>query len=142
MQKTGSAEFSGVSTDQLLKALRQIEYMLGRQEFPTARACGLTETEFRQLANQRIIEVVFSEDKGPILDRYHVRQILPTGFATLTRAQAEESLAHINSRIQQPSQWSQIIRVVGAGLWDVLKIVLGVLGTTAAAWLIWKHHWK
>lgn len=111
---------------QKLKALRQIQFATGQTERPLVRACGITQKEFEVLADERLIEVSFSKDEGPDLDRYYVDKILPAGFAILAQAHAAEpDPVRVSVVSQSKSVWRRMYEGTRSGLWDLLKIAFG-----------------
>ena len=121
---------------QKLKLLRQIQYRIGQERRPLARACGLTEDEFAILADEELIEVTFFQDAGPDLDRYNIERILPKGDAILVQAfVAEPDPLRVSVVPQHKSIYKRIFEGTRSGLWDLIKIAFGaVLG-----WLLKKH---
>ena len=115
---------------QKLKALRQIQFTLRQTDCPLARACGLTQEELAVLANEEMIEVRFSSDDGPDLDRYHITEILPKGFSILAQDfVAEPDPLRVAVVPPHRTVYQGIFEKTRSGLWDLIKIALGaVLG--------------
>ena len=108
---------------QKLRALRQIQFALSQAEEPLARACGLTQDELAVLANEELIEVFFSKDEGPDLDRFHVSRILPEGLSVLAQAYvAEPDPLRVAVVPPHKSVCKRIYEGTRSGLWDLIKI--------------------
>ena len=121
---------------QKLKALRQIRFALDQGELPLARACGLTQEEFEALANEQLIEVYFSKDEGPDLDRYHISKILPGGWSILSQAHvAEPDPVRVAVVPPHKSVCRRIYEGTRSGLWDLIKVGFGV----ALGWYLKKY---
>ena len=124
----------------VLAALRRIQLATDHKERPLARACGLTEEMFQKLADEQLIEVTHFQDEGDCLDIHHIERILPKGHAILVSAPIEPSKVILEP--MKRSLWLRMFRVLGTGLWDLIKLAiaagLGVLG----GWFLAKHHWK
>lgn len=117
-----------ISPAQKLKALRQIQFALDQIALPSARACGLTETELEVLANEDSIEVSFSKDEGPILDRCYISKILPGGFAVLAQAHtAPDETLQVSVLPAHKSNWKRIYDATRSGTWDLIKVAFGAL---------------
>jgi len=126
-----------------LRALRQIESALGRSKHPTLRGCGLSEEMAAIVANELLVEVYFVADEGPDLDRYRVNRILEAGLGMLAQGDvAEAEPLKISVVPHQESVWLKIRRALVSGVWDVVKIALGVPVGVLVGWFLWKHHWK
>lgn len=123
-----------ISLAQKLKALRQIQYLIGQKGRPLARACGITQDEFAILANEEMIEVTFFRDEGPDLDRYYIEKILPAGDAILAMASvAPPDPLPITLVTPPKSLCRRIFDGTRSGLWDLIKIAFGAaLGWLAA----------
>src|ERR1035438_1437390 len=116
-----------ISPAQKLKALRQIQFRLDQEEKPIARACGLTEIEFRALASERLIEAGDCQDGPTILDTHRIYKILPAGDAILTLAHvAEPSPLQVTVVPAHKSIWRRAFEGTRSGLWDLIKLA----GTT------------
>jgi len=122
-----SSDTAQVTQAQKLKALRQIQFVLDRGGHPTARACGLTEPELEALANGGCIEVFFSRDDGPDLDRYHIAKLLPEGWSILSQAYAADDPVRIAVVPQNKSVLRRIYEGTRSGLWDLIKVAVGAL---------------
>jgi hypothetical protein len=128
---------------QKLKGLRQIQSALCHQEHPTLRACGLTEGVSAVLANEGLVELWIVADEGSDLDRYRVSEISEAGFGILSRGDvAEPAPLRISVEPHQEPLWLRIRRALVSGLWDVVKIALGIPVGILVGWFLWKHHWK
>ena len=126
-----------------LRALRQIESALGRKEHPTLRACGLTQDIAAFVANERLIEVYIIADEGSDLDRYVVDKIAASGLGILAQGDvAEPDPLRVSVVPRQESAWLKIRRALVSGLWDVIKIALGVPVGIVVGYFLWKYHWK
>ena len=131
-----SASTLPISPGDKVKALRQIQFVLGQSEQPIARACGVREEVFAVLANERLIEVFRIADEGETLDMWLVSKILPEGFALLSQAfVADPSPLQISVVPHPKSVLRKIYEGTRNGLWDLIKVAIGaVLG-----WWLKKH---
>jgi hypothetical protein len=121
-----------------LKALRQIQFVLGQSTQATPRACGLTEAMFRALDNERLLELTFFLDPGeaPDLDRFHIEGISDNGTALLAQAHvAEPDPLKISVVPQHKSILRRIYEGTRSGLWDLIKVAAGA----AIGWFLKKH---
>jgi hypothetical protein len=132
-----------LSGSERLKALRQIRVALCHQEHPTLRACGLTEGVAAAVASGGLIELYRVEDEGSYLDMYRVDKISEAGFGILAIGEVAESPPlRIAVEPRHESAWSWIRRALVSGLWDVVKIALGVPVGILVGYFLWRHHWK
>jgi hypothetical protein len=122
-----------------LKALRQIQSALGRSKHPTLRACGLTEAVAASVANERLIELWIIADEGSDLDRFAVREIAAPGLGILAQGDvADLPPLKVSVLKHQESAWINTLRVLGKGLWELVKIGVGV----ALGWYLAKRFGK
>jgi hypothetical protein len=132
-----------LSEAEKLTGLRQIQAALCHQEHPTLRACGLTERIAAGLDAEGLVELFFVSDEGPDLDRYKVERISESGFGILSRSDvAEQPPLRVTVEHPPVPTWLKIRRALVSGLWDVVKIGLGVPVGILVGWFLWKHHWN
>jgi|ERR1039458_6417902 hypothetical protein len=137
------SEDAPISHAEKLKALRQIQYALLHSKHPTLRACGLTQDVAATVANELLIEIYIVADEGSDLDRYVVNKIAASGLGILAQGDvAEPSPLKISVMPRHESAFVKIRRTLVSGLWDVIKIALGIPVGILVGWFIWKHHWQ
>lgn len=123
---------------QKLKAVRQIQFVLGQSTRATPRACGLTEDDFPILANEGLLELTFFREAGeaPDLDRFHIEGISDKGMALLAKAHvAEPDPLKIAVVPQHKSILLRIYEGTRSGLWDLIKVAVGA----GIGWFLKKH---
>ena len=130
-----------------LRVLRQIQSALGRSQHPTLRGCGLTEAQAQAVAYEQppeqIVDLMIVADDGLVLDRCRVDDISEAGFGILALGDVAEP-AHVPVAVHHPpATFSQRLRrALVSGLWDVVKIALGIPVGILVGWFLWSHHLK
>ncbi len=140
-------EVAALNQAQKLKVLRQIQSALCRSEHPTLRGGGLTEAEAQAVTYEpppdKIVDLFLVADDGSLLDRCRVDKVSESGFGILALGDVAEP-AHVPVAVHNPPvPFSQRIRrALANGLWDVVKIALGVPVGILVGYFLWRHHWN
>jgi hypothetical protein len=83
------------------------------------------------------------DSEGPDVDRYRVDAIAASGLGMLAEIDvaAPEPL-RVAIEPRHESAWTKLRRALVSGVWDVIKIALGVPVGIAVGYLLWRFHWK
>jgi hypothetical protein len=131
-----------MSLSDKVKALRQVQFVLGESRRATPRSCGLTEDEFPILANEELLGLTIVQDPGeaPDLDRFHIVSISPKGMAILAKAHvAEPDPVKIDIVPREKPIWLRIYDATRSGLWDLIKLAFGAICGGLVTWYILNH---
>jgi hypothetical protein len=129
-----------LSEAQKLTALHQIQCALCYQKNPTLRACGLTEGVALAVAEEGLVQLYRVEDEGPVLDIHVVDRISECGLGILARGEvAEMPPLRVALEPRHESVGSRIFRATRSGLWDLIKIAVGVLLGALITWYLKKY---
>jgi hypothetical protein len=93
-----------------IQVLSQIQAAIGREQPPTPPSVGLTEKEFQEMENEGLFEVRYSISE-PEWDDYTIESLSDAAKGLIANA---EPLPE--------SRAVKIFRVLGIGLWDLVKI--------------------
>jgi hypothetical protein len=142
-----SEDIAPLTEAQKFRALLHIQRALGREEHPTLRACGLTETVAQAVAAEeqpsQIVDLWIVADDGSVLDRCRIDKISDTGLGILAMGELAEpppvriSVEHL-PMITLPPRGLDL----GNRLWEILLIVIGIPVAIFVGWFLWKHHWN
>ena len=136
-----------LSEAQKFQALLHIQRALMREEHPTLRACGLTEDVAAALACEsppaQVVDLWIVADEGFVLDRCRVDKISDAGLGILARGElAKQPPLRVSVEHPPLPFWQRMRRTLLGGLWDVVKVALGVPVGILVGWFLWRHHWK
>ena len=137
-----SADPAPISQAQKIKALRQIQYLIGQGQQPLALACGLTEAMFLQLCDDELIEVTHFRDEGPTLEIHRIHKILPKGDALLAQAYVAPSPSQVTLVEPHRTISQHVGRWTGKTLLEFLKGAAYAGGGFLAGWFAAKYHLK
>src|SRR5687767_12384275 len=121
-----------------VELLRQIRYVLEREENPTPRAAGLMLHELKEL--EKLLDLRVVDDSVDKLGNYRIHGLSNAGFALLAQADGVAAggpppvRGHFNSE-RQPVP-SSIGRRVGKGIWNLVLIGVGVV----IGWYLRKYY--
>jgi len=116
-----------MTEDRKVQVVRQIRDAHDRGEQPTPRAVGWAKEEFQELANEPLVRWYSAGETGDILSDLRCDVILDAGLGLLSRADAR-LLHDIELRVRPESRGAKLRRVLGIGLWDLVKMPV--------AWLV------
>jgi hypothetical protein len=123
-----------------VEILHLIQYRLGRKEQPTPRDVGLTETEIREWAADKLVRLEKLEDIGHVLDNYAICELLYPALVLLAKHPSPIApLQRVQSQAPPVSVASGIGKGVEKGLLDVAKIVLNSLVSGIVGYLIGRY---
>jgi hypothetical protein len=126
-----------------LRGLRQIEAALCREKHPTLLACGLSLEVACSLADGGLINVWIVSDQGSELEKYRLESISSAGLGMLAENDvAEPEPLRVSLEPRHESVWVKLRRALVSGIWDVVKILLGIPVGIAVGYFLWKFHWK
>ena len=95
---------------------------------PTIRDAGLTEKEAKMLAEGQLVEFSVVADDGDSLDRHRIDKLTAKAFGILSRAgHASAPLLRTSAQSPPGSVRSNVFRMMGTGLWDLIKLALGIV---------------
>lgn len=113
-----------------LRALRQIQSAVTREEHPTLRACGISENTAIALLNEELITAWKVRESGNVLDDLRIESLTDTALGLLSTASVQEPAPlKVTIEPKHESVWNRIFKKTRSGAWDLVKIALGaVLG--------------
>ena len=138
-------EVSEARGREILTLLRRL---LDDDVHPTLRAVGVSGAEAQWLAKAQLIVLGDTRafgNAGNIAyeDRYVIAEISDTALAWLAKPVSSVPPIHQVQIVSPPeSKSAKTFRVMGKGLWDLIKIGLPIAGSLWVAWFVWKRHWK
>ena len=123
-----------------IELLCQLRDLLDQTRMPTVRESGLTEKEAEVLADERLIDFSLVADEGEYLDRYRIDKLTAKAFGILSRAgHASAPLLRTSAQPPPGSVRSKILQALALGLWDLVKIALGIPVGIVIGWFLKKH---
>ena len=77
------------------------------------------------------------------MERRAVDTISEAGFGVLACGEvAELPPLRVAVEPRHESAWLRIRRTLMSGLWDIVKVALGIPVGILVGWFLWKHHWR
>jgi len=100
----------------------------------------LTKEEALALKMEGLIVLYHVADAGPFLDIHIVDRITASGLGILARGDvAEMPPLRVTLEPGHQSVWSKIFRATRSGMWDLIKIAVGVLLGALITWYLKKY---
>ena len=132
-----------MNRERKVAVLRLIRRLTDQQDRPTLRALGLSVEESQVLENEGLVLFVNTAGVSEPLDSRRAYELTDSGDGLLASVETSPACPFsVKIETHEESRMRGIFRVLGIGLWDLVKIALAVAGTGLVAWFVWKHHWK